>query len=87
MEVQNLSRSLITGFAALCGLCTISVAVTAQTAPTSIRLSGHIPPLAARANLVGRVHANESISLALTLPLRSEPELDALIERAGMASA
>jgi subtilase family serine protease len=81
LEVHTLSRSLIAGFAAFCGLMGSSALVRAQKTPAPVRLPGHIPLGVSRASLLGRVDAGESIPLALTLPLRHEAELDAFIAR------
>ena len=73
------ARSLSLGFAALCGLAGLSLSANAQTAIK--RLPAHVPDLVAQANLVGRSPAQENVSLALTLPLRNEAQLDALLQR------
>jgi kumamolisin len=65
--------------AATCGLILFSHSVIAQSALK--RLPGHIPQFVSHAEMIGHVQPSETISLALTLPLRNETELDALIER------
>ena len=74
-----MSRFALIGFAAACGLTCLSLAANAQTATR--HLAGHVPPLVNEANLVGRTDRQQTIPLALTLPLRNEAELDALLQR------
>jgi kumamolisin len=73
------TQTLSFGFAALCGLTSLSLSAGAQTALK--RLPAHIPPLVAEANLVGRAPAQEMVPLALTLPLRNQAQLNALLQR------
>ena len=55
---------------------------TSQADPALRRLTGHVPRAAiARARALGRTPAQESIALALTLPLRDRAGLDALLRR------
>jgi len=50
--------------------------------PALRRLAGHVPRVAvAQARLLGRVAPQETLPLALTLPLRDPAELDALLRR------
>ena len=51
-------------------------------ADAAVRLTGHVPRAAiTRARLLGRVAPQESVSLALTLPLRDQAGLDTLLRR------
>ena len=60
----------------------LSLTVTAPADPAARRLTGHVPRAAiAQARPLGRVAPQESISLALTLPLRDRAGLDALLRR------
>lgn len=76
-----ISRSLTLGFAALCGLASLSLSHSATAQGTYRHLPGHVPALVSQANLVGNVHPADNIPLTFTLPLRNEAKLDALIQR------
>ncbi len=76
-----ISRSLTLGFAALCGLASLSLSHPATAQGTYRHLPGHVPALVSQANLAGSVRPAENIPLAITLPLRNEGKLDALVQR------
>ncbi len=67
------------GFVGVCGLACLSLASGAQGVVTR-HLGNHVPALVNEANLVGRA-PQQTIGLALTLPLRNEAQLDALLAR------
>ena len=68
-------------------LLTLAALALGLTSPTQAdpalhRLTGHVPRAAiARAHLLGQVAPQESIPLALTLPLRDQAGLDTLLHR------
>ena len=66
----------------LLALTLILSASSGQAASPLIRLRGHVPRAAvAQARLLGRVSAQETVSLALTLPVRDPAGLDDLLRR------
>ena len=73
------SRGILTSFAALCGLASLSLSASAQTGKLPLR--GHVPALVQSANLVGRVQPTETVRLALSLPLRNQAALNDLLAR------
>ena len=60
----------------LCG--TLLLAVSASAAERTI-LRGHVPGLAARAPVTGRLESTNRLSLAVGLPLRDKPALQAFL--------
>ena len=64
-------------FSALVGTFGFAPRAAAQSA--TARLQGHLPALAARSRVQGRVAAQEVIRLVITLPVRNEAKLDALL--------
>ncbi len=69
----------VAGFAAVCGLACLSLVSDAQGVATR-HLGNHVPALVNEANLVGRA-PQQTLPLALTLRLRNEAQLDALLAR------
>ncbi len=75
-----------TSLAALLAVLTVCAPQPAAAAPGAKtpqpRLAGHVPVAAiARAHLLGRVAPAQTVGLALTLPLRNQGELSALLSR------
>lgn len=76
-----LRRAAVTMMLLLTGLAT-ALPLATQAAPLTVRLAGQVPRATiARAHALGRVSAGESVSLALTLPLRDPDGLDDLLRR------
>jgi kumamolisin len=69
----------VLGWACLGILASARIAAASQSefAP----LTGHIPPVVAASFSLGRMAAGEQVSLALTLPLRNQADLSALLSR------
>ena len=76
------SRATLSLTFALLAAVLLAPARPAQAAPALVRLRGHVPSAAvARAQPLGRVAQDESIHLALTLPLRDPAGLQAFLAR------
>src|SRR5438045_3941253 len=80
-EAHGFATVLIRTLSVTALACISAAGALSQGNSAPITLYGHVPPIVAVSQAVGRAPASERVDLALTLPLRNQAGLDDLLAR------